>query len=122
MPQFDKITFLMQIFWLILIFLILYLDILKFFLSEIATILKIRKKKIIFDTTLISDLSQKSYNIKLARKTFFFDFVENIRNSLLAVNETSSHWLNSSMYSLNNSNFKKSHSNFISRYFLLARK
>ena len=122
MPQFDKITFLMQIFLLILVFLVLYLDLLKFFLSEIATILKIRKKKIISDTNLVSDLSQKSYNIKLARKSFFFDFVENIRNSLLAVNETSSSWLNSSVYSLNNSSFKKSHSNFINNYFLIARK
>lgn len=122
MPQFDKITFLMQIFWLILIFLILYLDLLKNFLSEIAAILKIRKKKINFDTYLINDLSQKSSNIKLARKFFFFNFIENMRNSILAVSETSCFWLNSTIHSLNNSKLKKSHSNFISCYFLTIRK
>lgn len=122
MPQFDKITFLTQIFWLIFIFLVLYLDLLKNFLSEISAVLKIRKKKIVSDTSLVENLNEKSSSVQTTRKLFFFNFVENMKNSILNINETSSVWLNNSLFSMNNSNLKKSHSNFVSAYFLSLKK
>jgi hypothetical protein len=44
MPQFDKITFLNQIFWLFLSFFFIYFLILKNFLPELAFSLKLREK------------------------------------------------------------------------------
>lgn len=47
MPQFDKITFFNQIFWLVCLFLFFYLVLLKSFLSKISTIIKLRIKKFV---------------------------------------------------------------------------
>ena len=44
MPQFDKITFFNQIFWLILIFSSFYFILLKNFLPKIGSVLKARNK------------------------------------------------------------------------------
>lgn len=46
MPQLDKVTYLSQFFWLIVFFFSFYLILLKTMLPKVATILKIRKKKI----------------------------------------------------------------------------
>ena len=70
----------------------------------------------------MSDLNQKSFDIKLTRKTFFFNYIENMRNSVLAINEKSNVWLNNTTHILNNVEFKKSHSNYVSQYFLTIRK
>ena len=122
MPQFDKITFLTQIFWLFFIFLLLYLDLLKNFLSEISVILKIRKKKIACDSILVKDLNEKSFTTKSTKKSFIFNFSENIKNSVLDVSETSNLWLNDTLSNLNNSDLKMSHSKFLSSYFLAVKK
>lgn len=122
MPQFDKITFLTQIFWLFFIFLLLYLDLLKNFLSEISVILKIRKKKIACDSSLVNDFNEKSFTTKSTKKAFIFNFSENIKNSVLDVSETSNFWLNDTLSNLNNSDLKTSNSKFLSSYFLAVKK
>jgi hypothetical protein len=43
MPQLDKVTFLSQFFWLCVVFLTLYLVLVKFFLPSIARIVKVRQ-------------------------------------------------------------------------------
>mmetsp|Transcript_7924 Transcript_7924/g.24460 ORF Transcript_7924/g.24460 Transcript_7924/m.24460 type:complete len:124 (+) Transcript_7924:769-1140(+) len=47
MPQFDKITFFNQIFWLIFLFCFFYFILLKKFLPRIATVMKLRAKKLV---------------------------------------------------------------------------
>lgn len=121
MPQFDKITFLTQIFWLFFLFIVLYLDFLKNFLSEISVILKIRKKKIVVDSNLVETLKAKSISVSTARKSFFFNFIENTKNSIVDVNEISQNWLNDSIFALNNKRLKQSHSSFMSNYFLITK-
>jgi F0F1-type ATP synthase membrane subunit b/b' len=46
MPQFDKITFFTQIFWLFFFFLGFYLIFLQTFLPKLASVLKVRVKKL----------------------------------------------------------------------------
>ena len=46
MPQFDKITFFNQIFWLIIIFLSFYMFLLRNYLPKISSIIKVRNKKL----------------------------------------------------------------------------
>jgi F0F1-type ATP synthase membrane subunit b/b' len=46
MPQFDKITFFNQIFWLFFFFTGYYFLLLKIFLPKLCSVLKIRNKKL----------------------------------------------------------------------------
>lgn len=46
MPQFDKLTFFNQVFWVIFIFFGFYIVLLKFFLPQLSSVLKIRQKKL----------------------------------------------------------------------------
>lgn len=50
MPQFDIITFLNQILWLFVFFFGTYFIMLKYFLPEVARLLKIREKKIVLNS------------------------------------------------------------------------
>jgi len=49
MPQFDKITFFNQVFWLLSFFSTFYLVFLKFFLPKLSSILKARTKKLRYE-------------------------------------------------------------------------
>jgi F0F1-type ATP synthase membrane subunit b/b' len=46
MPQFDKLTFFNQVFWVVFIFFGFYIVLLKFFLPQLSSVLKIRQKKL----------------------------------------------------------------------------
>ena len=46
MPQFDKVTFFNQIFWLLILFLGFYTIVLKYYLPKASFVLKLRSKKI----------------------------------------------------------------------------
>jgi len=56
MPQFDKITFFTQIFWLLLIFFSFYFLTLQGVLPKLAAVLKSRKKKLSLGSSKISTL------------------------------------------------------------------
>lgn len=92
MPQFDKVTFFNQIFWLLLLFLGFYAIVLKYYLPKVSFALKLRTKKIhkelaffeavlsndtptdqqvvTFANMLLLNLSAELYNQK---KNSFFD-------------------------------------------------
>lgn len=46
MPQFDKVTFFNQIFWLLLTYVSFYVLILRYYLPKVSFVLKLRTKKI----------------------------------------------------------------------------
>lgn len=71
MPQFDKITFFTQIFWLTIIFFGFYFLTLRIFIPEIAAVLKTRKKKLAVGTGGVAHFSEE-----LAK-------VEGLTNSIL---------------------------------------
>jgi hypothetical protein len=75
MPQFDKITFFNQIFWLTLSFLSFYFILLKGLLPVLASSLKTRKKLVnyVFSASNSSEISpKKSYykNLQQFLKTY----------------------------------------------------
>lgn len=55
MPQFDKITFFNQIFWLLLMFSVFYILLLRNYLPKIALILKVRRKKLSRGASFMED-------------------------------------------------------------------
>ena len=57
MPQFDKITFFNQVFWLILFFSSFYFICLKTLLPTLSSVLKVRNKKLQKATTTASSLT-----------------------------------------------------------------
>lgn len=81
MPQFDKITFFNQIFWLLLTFSVFYFLVLKNLLPALASGLKTRKKLVTFlystASTGVESSSCKSYSKNLLKvlkthKSLFF--------------------------------------------------
>nr|YP_009237679.1 ATP synthase F0 subunit 8 [Trachydiscus minutus]AML60688.1 ATP synthase F0 subunit 8 [Trachydiscus minutus] len=70
MPQFDKITFFNQIFWLTLSFLSFYFIILKGLLPVLAASLKTRKKLVnyVFSASTSSEVSSKKAYFKNLQK------------------------------------------------------
>jgi len=59
MPQFDKITFFSQIFWLNITFWGFYFIILSTFLPKVAVVLKTRKKKLVLSLSESTGLNQE---------------------------------------------------------------
>lgn len=60
MPQFDKITFFNQVFWLLSFFSVFYLIFLKFFLPKLSSILKARTKKLRYEISSNSTETSKN--------------------------------------------------------------
>jgi len=67
MPQFDKITFFNQLFWLFVFFSGFYLTFLKFFLPKLSSILKARNKKLQKGSTNLTAFSEEQISV-----TFIF--------------------------------------------------
>jgi len=69
MPQFDKLTFFNQVFYVVFIFFGFYFVLLRFFLPKLSSVLKIRQKKLQFfnsnDSSSIQDFSYSSQILTL---------------------------------------------------------
>ena len=59
MPQLDTVTFLSQIFWLVIIFGAFYLIVLTHILPSISRILKVRKKKLEYNKNAMYNLGDE---------------------------------------------------------------
>lgn len=96
MPQFDKITFFNQIFWLLFSFLSFYFLFLRLFLPKISTVLKIRTKILLKNYSVLNSSEKKA-------SLLFLSFNEKIlavnllnKNLLLKNSENSEVWLQNS--------------------------
>ena len=110
MPQFDKITFFTQIFWLTLIFFGFYFYILQGFLPKLASVLKTRKKKLWLSSSRVSGLSEEQFTVLNARNSFLRNFIEKSKNKLDVKFLLSSVWLTHRLSGILRAEFK--HSNF----------
>ena len=111
MPQFDKITFLTQIFWLILIFFGLYLTILQILLPKLAAVLKSRKKKLSLGSHVVYYRDKEGSLVSRLRNAYIRTFVEKNKNNLNSKLLSSVTWLfsclsQSTKHKLENSQFK----------------
>lgn len=64
MPQFDKITFFNQLFWLLLFFSGFYLVLLHYFLPRLGSVLKARQKMLKFFLDGVSTMLNERNNIE----------------------------------------------------------
>jgi len=93
MPQFDKITFFNQIFWLILLFCFFYFLLLKKFLPIIATVLKLRAKKLIKGGIFKESSYLKTVNIGNKPNKHIIRFLSISRYSMLKNLEAYNSWI-----------------------------
>jgi hypothetical protein len=108
MPQFDKITFFNQLFWLFIFFSGFYLTLLKIFLPKLSSILKVRNKKLQKGSTNLAAFSEEQTFV-----TFIFhNLIETIssisKNLILNSSEKITTWICTSLKKLNEENLKKS--------------
>ncbi len=105
MPQFDKITFFNQVFWLIFFFSGFYFLCLKTLLPTLSSVLKVRNKKLQKGTTTASS-SELLGVLTTLNSTFeeqFFITKSYIQNST----EKISFWGNSENYFQRSNNFSE---------------
>jgi hypothetical protein len=101
MPQFDKITFFTQIFWLSVIFFGFYFLMLQVFLPKIASVLKIRKKKLLMGADGVSTLNKEYFSIIIFRNNFVQNFISDSKNELILMGADGILWLLDSVLDIN---------------------
>jgi len=110
MPQFDKVTFFNQIFWLFFFFTGYYFLLLKVFLPKLSSVLKARNKKLQKGTEGVTVYALEQETVAAS----FNSSVEKIANAVKKVvsneSETTTAWVNSTVRDLNRTNLKQSNS------------
>jgi len=108
MPQFDKITFFNQVFWLFVFFAGFYLTFLKIFLPKLSSILKARHKKLSKGASNVTAFANEQNKVTAV----FHDLIENIastaKNLIINSTEKMTNWISSSLKTLNEEKLKKS--------------
>lgn len=126
MPQFDKITFFTQIFWLTIIFFGFYFLTLQIFLPKIAAVLKSRKKKLSSGSTGVFNLNEEQFSVVNIRNTFVQNFIEDAKSSLGSKVSLGVSWLSFYLTQPNNkdlvntqSKYLDSYGNLLTKYYLM---
>jgi len=126
MPQFDKITFFNQIFWLFLFFSGFHLIFLKIFLPKLSSVLKLRNKKLQRGASSLTGLENEQNNVT----SIFHSLIETItiivKTFVLNYGDEMSNWISNSLKNLNETKLKKSnilvektlHKQFTTTFFL----
>ena len=113
MPQFDKITFFTQIFWLTIIFFGFYFIMLQVFLPKIAAVLKTRKKKLSIGVDGVSTLNKEQFATITFRNNFVQNFTNTSKNNLTLVVSASVFWLLNSVLEINISPLADAQSSYL---------
>jgi hypothetical protein len=116
MPQFDKITFFTQIFWLTLIFFSFYFLILRFFLPKLAAVLKSRKKKLFLGSNMTYNLKKENLLITGKKTIFFQSFTEKTETHLSSNFLLSINWLTSCLLKSIKQQLKNSQQTYLETY------
>jgi len=110
MPQFDKITFFNQIFWLFILFSGFYFILLKTFLPKLSSILKARAKKLQKGSSGVTSFSKEQDNVNFSYNNYVEQVSNFVKSSILNSSEKTVVWLESSLKTLNKENIISSNS------------
>ena len=97
MPQLDTVTFLSQIFWLVIIFSVFYLIVLTHILPAISRILKVRKKKLEYNKNAMYTLGDEKGDTLAGYDKILSQGLEVSRNSLANSSQLGDAWVSSSL-------------------------
>ncbi len=101
MPQLDTVTFLSQIFWLVVVFGFFYLIVLTHILPAISRILKVRKKKLEHNKNSMYSLGDEKGQTLAGYDKLLSQGLEVSRNSLGDSLSAGDSWVNSSLKNIN---------------------
>ena len=101
MPQFDKVTFLTQIFWTTLIFFTFYAITVRIFLPRLSTILKIRKKKLSLGSQGVNTYNDEQTTVDSSYDNLLQGSCENSRLGISKSLDNSNEWLDSTLSNTN---------------------
>jgi len=112
MPQFDKITFFNQIFWLFTFFSGFYFIFLKIFLPKLSSILKARTKKLQKGSSGVVLFSKEQDNVTVSYNMSIEQISFVVKNFILNSSDNTAVWVDFSVKSLNKETLKSSNSVF----------
>jgi F-type H+-transporting ATPase subunit b len=123
MPQFDKITFFNQIFWLFVFFSGYYLLLLKVFLPKLGAVLKARSKKLQKGTQGVAGFKQEQEQVSVV----FNDSIEKmssvVKKTISDTTAKTDSWVASSIQKINKENLVEGNSlveNTIYKQFVIS--
>jgi hypothetical protein len=108
MPQFDKITFFNQVFWLFFFFSGFYLIFLKIFLPKLSSVLKARVKKLQKGSEGVFIFSQEQETVTSVFNNAIEEITSVVKNSVNTSSEKIGIWANSNIQILNAKNLNSS--------------
>lgn len=103
MPQLDKVTFLSQVFWLIVIFVSFYLISLRYLLPTVGKILKVRKNKIESNNKQLTSFKEEESFVTENYETVLRNSLIESQKLLTEAIQSSLVWLDTSMKKTNES-------------------
>lgn len=101
MPQFDKITFFNQIFWLFFFFSSFYLILLKVFLPKLSSVLKARTKKLQKGSEGAASLAEEQTQVIENFNSSIEEMSLVVKNSVADSTEKLNFWVSSQLSTLN---------------------
>jgi hypothetical protein len=106
MPQFDKITFFNQIFWLFCFFSGFYLIFLKVFLPKLSSVLKVRVKKLQKGSDGVLVFSEEQEIITSNFNNAIEKMMSGVKDSVIFSTEKMGVWSDSEVKTINQGNLK----------------
>jgi len=104
MPQFDKITFFNQIFWLFVFFSGYYLLLLKVFLPKLGAVLKARSKKLQKGTQGVVGFKQEQEDVSVVFNSSIEKMSGLVKQTIADSTAKTDSWVASSIQQINKEN------------------
>lgn len=96
MPQFDKVSFFTQIFWLVLVFFSFYMLLLKNFIPSLSRIIKTRIKKLQLGQHAIHSLQEEKTSLFINSEEYINKKIQTFRDFGSKNIQTTIGWLSNS--------------------------
>jgi F0F1-type ATP synthase membrane subunit b/b' len=110
MPQFDKITFFNQIFWLFVFFSGYYLLLLKVFLPKLGAVLKARAKKLQKGTQGVVGFKQEQEEVSVVFNNSIEKMSSVVKKTISDSTAQTDYWVVSSIQKINKENLVEGNS------------
>lgn len=105
MPQIDHLSFITQIFWLVLIFVSLYFVTLRYILPAISAVVKIRKAKLGKLNNQMAEYEKEEVDIQTHYQETIGDSLKYGQQSLVYLVSSSNAWINESLLQENKNQY-----------------
>jgi|TARA_B110000977_G_C11080930_1_gene492920 hypothetical protein len=113
MPQFDKVTFFAQLFWLSITFYGFYMITIQTFLPGLARILKVRTKKLKHGVKASSSFADERESTVASYENIFVKSANEARDLLTDLSNSGSSWLGKSCSDINNKDLVKLNQDYV---------